>query len=378
MSDYRLTRTQKLVVKAIYAARVASGSKRVTNDEVSKHTELVLIAEGDPKPKKVSRQNWTSKSKYTKTDQVWRLISEAIKGNLPGNHPIERMIRDCDIPDQALLRSLKEENIALKSETKDLLRCVDDVNNQKKEIEKKFKELRSKHYTKQGEDALYKVSFERIVRENRGLAKQADTDSKTIKGLMMKISECQKEINTLKASLSDLNISHKKVSPIIKPKLFEPRISGKDPDKSSDALLKDYYDESYSLLDSLENIIKSIQDSEIVLIFQMFNCNVKSLIAQGKIPFRSAKKNTYVFSFLGIYKDFRKEVYKRLLPFSFAEPQVVIIVNSKIATLPTERTNHNNQQWLEHLVHTEKFRKQTINPETEGYESVIYRKLSDV
>ena len=62
-----------------------------------------------------------------------------------------------------------------------------------------------------------------------------------------------------------------------------------------------------------------------------------------------------------------------------ALPQVVVVYGTgKVEQLPVkERRGQSNQEWFELSVRSGKYRKNQINGQIEGYDTVVYREIDD-
>ena len=378
----KLTTTQVVTLRAIYALRGANYEKSLPDLDVMAKTQELRESDGAKNPKPVGRQLWTSKSVTdpNPTTRVWAMIGLAIRGKLPHNHPIEKKIRAFKEDSAAENARFKEENKKLKEMVKSLEGRVEKLGSEKSEATKDLKEYKDEYRNDQCEDAHYRINFEKIGNTNVKLNVQADNDRKTIAGLTLENSNLNQRIRDLEAMLSDAGQAVSgKVKSIKPPTILEAQLTGDNKSLTDPELRVQYIAAVEAKIEELETVARRKQQPDITIVFHDFNADTKALVDAGDIPPRSAQADNILFACHGVSPELREEVYRRAEPLTGAKPRVVIVSGKgKVARIPVkDRTNENDHDWFATRVREGKYRRTPIVAEREGYDTVIYRRLGD-
>jgi len=348
------------------------GKIKLENAWVERKTAVLKRQEGEEKTGAVARQQWTAPFGDTSTEKTWAQIGEAVRGRLPYNDPIEIKIRACKSADSALVADLKEQIVHMETR-------VEEAEAAKSKAIIEFEEFKAKYFNEQCTDAHYRINFDKTIKSNKRYIEQAKQDSETMKGLISQVQMSNQHVALLEAKLTDedlnLNVG---VESIKRPRVFEPKLTGSNESLEDEELLIMYEKAIEVWLDDMEAVEKK-SDSDITIVFHDFNLDIKVFVAEGKIPFRSARMDNIIFACHGASADIRMLIYRRIAALSASTPRVVVVSGKgRVQHLPVkERKGVDNHRWFVSQVRTGAFRARPVNGLNEGYDMVIYRRLDD-
>jgi len=365
--NVELNKNHCIVIRAIYELRIIS--PQFEHGDLEEKTLELRRLDGVHYPKPISRQNWTAPFADSKTGRVWAMIGQAVRRQLPHDHPIERAIRECKRADSALVADLKSQIVDLEKRVKEAERLQG-------QAETGLMNFKANHHAQQCADAHYRINFERVAGDNKRLAEAAEKDANTILELLGQVTMLTRRVNQMGAAMPESTAPGGAV-PIKRPTFIEPVLTGNDKDLTQEDVLLSYRRAIDDALRELEGKAGKSPNPDITIVFHDFSIGVKKLYDDGKLPLRASGLDNFIFACHGLTRDIREQVFCKVAKLIPIDPVVVVIDGSKIiGSLPAmTKGNANNHEWFVTLARAKTWRKQPINPLDEGFDTTIFRRI---
>ncbi len=376
----KLTRTQGTVAHALCRIRGVDNTRSLKGEfaKIEETTAQIRRENNDPKQGKISRQLWTEPFSKNETGKGWKMLGQAVRGELSHQHPIEIFIRRFRAdPAVELAQKEGELNQAQKIAT-DLQAQFEIASKERDDAKTALDEYKSKFRADQCTDAHFKVNYQRVIGDNEKKTEEINAQKDITRGLKIENTNLVGRINELEAQLRDLSGDQlKNVVPLKKPDFIEPEIVGSEKDIDTDDLLIKYEDAVDDALEKLKKLVRKKKQPSITIVFHTFNESIENLYKDQLIPLLSSSADNIVFGVCSFDKDLRQRVYGEARILTKSDPLIVHVSGAKVSCLPPpNRTSQSDHERFVALARGGYPARQTrFNPENEGYDTVVFRRL---
>lgn len=376
----KLTKVQKTVAHALCCIRGVDNTRSLKGEfaKIEEATAQIRRENNDPKQVKISRQLWTGPFSDKDTGKIWKKLGQAARGELSHQDPIEQLIRSFKDDPAVELAKTEGELYQTQKIVADLEGQLDVAKKERDEAVKAYDEYKAKFRADQCTDAQFKVNYQRVIEDNEKKTEEINTQKEITRGLKTENTNLVGRTNELEAQLRDLTGDQSKnVVALKKPDFIEPKIVGSEKDIDTDDLLIKYEDAVDDALDKLKKLVRKQKLPRITIVFHTFNETIENLYKDQLIPLLSASADNIVFGLCSFDKDLRQRVYGEARILTKCDPLIVHISGEKVSCLPPKkRTSQSDHEWFVALSRGGYPSRQTrFNPESEGYDTVVFRRL---
>lgn len=306
------TDQMKIVMEAIFVLRGGKRNKILVELRVHEYTKLLMSDEnGVPHEYGIGRNNWARRN----AGEEWKAIKEAIKANLPQDHPVELEIAKF---------GKFETHSFYQNQIKKLQYDLEIVENKFKSKEKELDEYKQSYYSKHFEDNRYRLNCKKMEIQLNTLVTHGNDDKTTIQKYQIENAVLSKENAVLKKRA---NGATELIHP---PFLYQADMKKIDTKLSNIELYSAY---QYLRDDAMQSMLKEMSKNEkhpqdVFLIFHEFNTEIEELV-DNYIPFKEPHNN-YVFSCFAPLRTFREQIYKETAKFMPLPPTVIFVTGNMV------------------------------------------------